>query len=318
MSVCIPRLPRPAIALATLLFCLTGAKAEPHGQPVSITSPPDDLAQVVRQEAEKRGVPLALADALLSALRGSKADAAGSLGQVGLMQIHPAMAKMHGYKGDAAGLLYPEINIRFGMLHLAGAWALAKGDVCLALVKYRTGYAEEEITPADARDCAAVRARLAELGSSLATDRSKTAAKVAPARPSVSEPERRRENARLAPAQPSQPGTRSAIVSPRKRIPAGGIQAPAPKEADASVAVTPRASAHLAVQQTSNGKAGSGKRNPPDLAVARIIAGGRTTWQPIPQAGLNRANARRWAEHEERLRQIESRVSPNIIQIMRP
>lgn len=94
MSACIPRLSRPAIMLATLLFCLAEVRAEPQDQPVSIASTSNNVAQVVRQEAEKRGVPLALADALVSAFRGYKADTAGSLGQAGLMQIHPAMARM--------------------------------------------------------------------------------------------------------------------------------------------------------------------------------------------------------------------------------
>ena len=166
---------RPAIGLATLLLFLGEVTAEPQDQPVSITSPSSDLVQVVRQEAQQRGVPLALADALVSVFRGHGANPASSPGQVGLMRIHPAMARMHGYRGDAADLLQPEINIRFGMLHLAGAWALAGGDVCLALVKYRTGYAEEDITLADARDCAALRARLAELGSPLGSARANSA-----------------------------------------------------------------------------------------------------------------------------------------------
>ncbi len=322
MSVRITRLFGLAVAMATSAWasaCPAQVGAEPGKQPASLKSSAHDLSQDVKQEAEGRGVPPALADALVSVLSGYEADAVGAQGHVGLMQIHPAMARMHGYEGDMAGLRQPETNIRYGMLHFARAWTLAKGDVCLALVKYRTSYAESDVTPSAAKECEVVKARLAELGSPLASTRPRAAISP-PARSAVPMREKLNEAAAPASAQPSSTEPRSAVVSPRTTIPEAKPEAPGAKEAATKPVPTSRVTATRTSQRSSGPKVESkaaALQNAPEVAVARIIAGGRTTWQPVRQTRSGRTNPRIWAEHERRLRQIEARISPNVIQIMR-
>ncbi len=323
MSVRITRLFGLAVAMATSAWASASPAqvgAEPGKQPASLMSSAHDLSQDVKQEAEGRGVPPALADALVSVLSGYEADAVGAQGHVGLMQIHPAMARMHGYEGDMAGLRQPETNIRYGMLHFARAWTLAKGDVCLALVKYRTSYAEGDVTPSAAKECEVVKARLAELGSPLASTRPRAAAISPSARSAVPMREMLKEAAAPASAQSSQTEPRSAVVSPRTTIPEGRTYAPGAKEPATKPVPTPHVTATRTPQRSSGPKVESKAappQNAPEVAVARIIAGGRTTWQPVRQTRSGRTNPRIWAEHERRLRQIEARISPNVIQIMR-
>ncbi len=318
------RLTGLAVTIATSVWatsCVAQANEEPQNRPASVVSSTPKIAPTVRQEAEERGVPPALAEALVSVLSSDRADAMSSLGSVGLMQLHPAMARMHGYQGDTAGLLRPGVNLRYGMLHLAGAWALAKGDVCLALLKYRTSYAEEEITPSAAKECTALKARLAELGSPLASGRSHTATKGPPARPAVPTPQRPREAETPSSLPPARTETQDTVASVRTNQPSGEAHAHSPKEAGTQSGLTPRVSATRATRRASEAKGSSkpaSQQRLPETAMARIIAGGRTTWQPVKQTRSSRSNSQVWTDRAKRLQQIEARITPNIIQIMRP
>ncbi len=110
------------------------------------------LATITR-EANAQGVPPAIADAVAMVETGYRADARGSSGEIGIMQILPTTASGLGFRGSVTGLYDPETNIHLGVQYLARAWAMSGGDICRALMKYRAGLAEEVMSPLSAAYC---------------------------------------------------------------------------------------------------------------------------------------------------------------------
>src|SRR5215218_1139939 len=168
------------------------------GMPQTYTAARSSYLALITSEAEQRGLPAALADAIAQVESRYDPKAVGSLGEVGLMQIRPRTAALLGYKGEGAGLAEPETNVRLGVAYLARAWQLAKGDVCRALMKYRAGWGEERMSPLSVEYCRRARGHLAAIGSPLADE----------ARPTSQEPAapfaaRRSENRRFASAAAS-------------------------------------------------------------------------------------------------------------------
>jgi len=150
----------------TLLALLMLAAATPaHPQPI-----PDRAAYaaIVSLEAERRGLPPALAHAVATVESGWDPAARGADGEVGLMQVMPATAALLGFSGTLEQLADPATNIRLGVEYLSAAWFLARGDLCTALMKYRAGHGEDAMSPKSVEYCARVRAYLAAVGSPLA------------------------------------------------------------------------------------------------------------------------------------------------------
>ena len=58
----------------------------------------------------------------------------------GLLQILPATARGMGFRGDTGDLLDPDINLKYGVKYLRGAWLLAEGDHATAIKWYARGY----------------------------------------------------------------------------------------------------------------------------------------------------------------------------------
>jgi hypothetical protein len=123
---------------------------------------------LLTREADKLGLPPAVADAVAGVESSYDPTAVGKVGELGLMQVRPTTAAMLGHKGPATELLKPETNIRYGVAYLAKAWELARGDLCRALMKYRAGHGEEQMTPLSIDYCRRARVRLAAIGSPLA------------------------------------------------------------------------------------------------------------------------------------------------------
>src|SRR4029450_2086258 len=130
------------------------------GMPQTYTTARSSYLALITSEAEQRGLPAALADAVAQGGRRAGPQAGGGLGGVGLMQIRPRTAALLGYKGEAIGLAEPETNVRLGVAYLTRAWQLANGDVCRALMKYRAGWGEERMTPLSDEDWRGGRAHL--------------------------------------------------------------------------------------------------------------------------------------------------------------
>lgn len=120
------------------------------------------------REAEARGLPPAVADAVATVESGYQPGAVGGVGEVGIMQVRPTTAAMLGHQGSVSDLFVPETNIRFGVTYLARAWQLAGGDLCRTLMKYRAGHGEERMTPLSVEYCRRARVHLASIGSPLA------------------------------------------------------------------------------------------------------------------------------------------------------
>ncbi len=137
------------------------------------------------QEAARRGVPPALADAVAGVESGYDPAALGAAGEIGLMQVLPNTAAALGFRGNLAGLFDPATNLRLGVAYLARAWAASGGNPCRALMKYRAGLGEERYSPLSLAYCARARAWLLRQGSPLASripDRPPTSSVLTPVR----------------------------------------------------------------------------------------------------------------------------------------
>jgi len=108
---------------------------------------------LIRQYADQYGVPNELAMAVVRIESNFQPMAKGSAGEIGLMQIKPATAKLMGYGGRASGLYDPETNIRYGMKYLAGAHELGDGKLCRTILKYNAGHGAKRMNPVSQRYC---------------------------------------------------------------------------------------------------------------------------------------------------------------------
>jgi soluble lytic murein transglycosylase-like protein len=80
-------------------------------------------------EANARGLPPEVADAVARVESSYNSAAIGADGERGMMQVMPPTAAMLGFRGSLQELAEPETNIRLGVTYLAHAWRLAKGDL---------------------------------------------------------------------------------------------------------------------------------------------------------------------------------------------
>lgn len=114
----------------------------------------------VAQYASSNGVPVSLAHAVISIESNYRVNALGSAGEIGLMQIKPATARMMGYRGSTRGLYDPETNIKYGMKYLGMAHKLGGGATCRTILKYNAGHAASRMNPVSSAYCGKVIAQL--------------------------------------------------------------------------------------------------------------------------------------------------------------
>jgi soluble lytic murein transglycosylase-like protein len=124
----------------------------------------DVYRAIVERESQAFGLPPALLDAVMAVESRYNPSAVGADGEVGLMQVMPATARMLGFTGGAAQLAVPEVNIHYGAKYLAGAWRLADHDLCTAAMKYRAGHGETRFSFRSVDYCERVRSHLAARG----------------------------------------------------------------------------------------------------------------------------------------------------------
>ncbi len=115
----------------------------------------------VSRYAATNGVPVSLAHAVIKVESNYRPDARGSAGEVGLMQIKPATARMMGYRGSVKGLYDPETNIKYGMMYLGMAHKLGGGATCTTILKYNAGHAARRMNPVSSAYCGKVKRSLA-------------------------------------------------------------------------------------------------------------------------------------------------------------
>lgn len=118
-------------------------------------------SSIVNRYAAEYGVPTALAHAVIKVESNYRANARGGAGEIGLMQIKPATARMMGYSGGAQGLFNPETNIKYGMKYLAKAHSLGGGSTCGTILKYNAGHGAKRMNPVSAAYCSKVKQHLA-------------------------------------------------------------------------------------------------------------------------------------------------------------
>jgi soluble lytic murein transglycosylase-like protein len=116
------------------------------GKPVAVASPattdgrstPEINALVVKYAATYN-VPESLIHRMI--IRESGYNPGARNGPYwGLMQILPATARTMGYRGEAAGLLNADTNLKYAVRYLAGAYLVAGGNADAAVGYYARGY----------------------------------------------------------------------------------------------------------------------------------------------------------------------------------
>ena len=145
-----------------LLLCLISAPAQ-----AADLSGRTAYLGLIQREAALRGVPAALADAVAMVETGYRADAIGTSGEIGIMQMMPATARQLGFSGTLDDLFAPPTNIALGVEYLSRAWQASGGSICRALMKYRAGLAEEVMTPLSGQYCTRALGWLARSGGDL-------------------------------------------------------------------------------------------------------------------------------------------------------
>jgi len=117
---------------------------------------------LVRKAAERAGIPPEIAEAVVRTESGYDPNVTGAVGEIGLMQVRPSTARLLGFTGSLEELREPHTNIELGVAYLAGAWRLANGDICTAVMKYRAGHGETRFSERSIDYCLRVRSYLAE------------------------------------------------------------------------------------------------------------------------------------------------------------
>ncbi|MFJ6327167.1 MULTISPECIES: transglycosylase SLT domain-containing protein [unclassified Rhizobium] len=120
----------------------------------------DRYSALIAKYAKQNGVSVELAKAVVKIESNYNPRTRGSAGEIGLMQIKPATARLMGYTGRAKGLYDPETNIKFGMKYLAMAQNLGGGPTCNTILKYNAGHGATRMNPVSKRYCGKVLALL--------------------------------------------------------------------------------------------------------------------------------------------------------------
>lgn len=117
---------------------------------------------MIAKHAAANGIPFALADAVVR-IESRYNPHVRHGGAVGLMQIKPQTARGLGYQGGAAGLLHPETNLKWGMLYLAQAYRMSRGDTCATVMRYQSGHGATRLSGANRVYCSKARTIMASL-----------------------------------------------------------------------------------------------------------------------------------------------------------
>jgi soluble lytic murein transglycosylase-like protein len=121
------------------------------------------LGTIVEQHAKANGIPVQFARAIVKVESNWNPRLTGAAGEVGLMQIKHDTARHLGYDGSREALYDPDVNVRWGMRYLAGAWKLADGDHCGTVLRYQAGHQARSMTDAARAYCARLRKAMVSL-----------------------------------------------------------------------------------------------------------------------------------------------------------
>ena len=79
------------------------------------------------------------------------------------MQIKPQTARGLGFRGAAASLYDPDVNLRYGMAYLALAYRQAGGNVCGTVMRYNSGLGATHMSAGNRAYCSRASALMAHL-----------------------------------------------------------------------------------------------------------------------------------------------------------
>ena len=144
-----------AVAYGLLLAAgLASASVATAGESPRI-APDQQVRLLIAEVAAQTGVPVAIADAVVS-IESRYNPRARSRSHFGLMQISLPTARSLGYAGPADGLLDARTNLTFGLRYLAKAYELAGGDTCGTVLRYQAGHRATAMTTAAQTYCTRV------------------------------------------------------------------------------------------------------------------------------------------------------------------
>lgn len=133
---------RIAMMSLFLLVAACGRGSGPTEAPDALPLFPNEtpeLRLLINEYADLYSVPRALVHRVI--VRESTHQPGARNGPYyGLMQILPATARGMGYSGPDAGLLDAEVNLRWAVKYLRGAYLVAEGDFDDAVMWYARGY----------------------------------------------------------------------------------------------------------------------------------------------------------------------------------
>ncbi len=113
-------------------------RAVTHG-PALYPGETPELRRMINHYAAFYDVPAPLIHRLIDRESDYRADARNGP-YYGLLQMLPQTARTMGHQGPASELLDPDVNLRYGVRYLRGAWLLSDGDYATAIGWYARGY----------------------------------------------------------------------------------------------------------------------------------------------------------------------------------
>ena len=126
------------LALA-LSACARPAPAPTAAQPALYPGETPEVRALVNKWADHYAVPRSLVHRVIQ--RESDYRPAARNGPYwGMMQILPETARGMGFEGPTEALLDPDVNLRWAVKYLRGAWLVAEGDEAEAVGWYARGY----------------------------------------------------------------------------------------------------------------------------------------------------------------------------------
>ena len=121
----------------------------------------NEYSAMIERFATENDVPPEFAHAIVEIESRFRPDVLGRAGEIGLMQIKPATARLMGFRGPAKALFDPETNIKYGMKYLAKARRLGDSTVCGTILKYNAGHAARRMNRVSRAYCEKVKGVLA-------------------------------------------------------------------------------------------------------------------------------------------------------------
>lgn len=119
----------------------------------------NEYSRLIEKYGRENGVSPELGHAIIEIESRFRPNVRGRAGEIGLMQIKPATARMVGFRGSAKALYDPETNIKYGMRYLGKARKLgSQNGVCGTILKYNAGHGARRMNPISRRYCEKVKA----------------------------------------------------------------------------------------------------------------------------------------------------------------